>query len=148
MKEIEMVKIKVNQSKLEDQTTASMTRFNAMTGEELNEEEKAFLPPYPYRQKLLWVPSGRVDKGRIRPVIDFPEYKGEEPDRVWTLFEHRMESDPPKLPFFPRHRFNAFVEDPIHDWNIYGGEFRYMSRFIHDGGVWLLLEFIDESLIR
>lgn len=140
--------IPANRSKLEKQMADSMARFNPMTGEPLSQEELAVRPPYPYRQKLLWIPKGRQEKGRVRPIIEFPEYTGEDPDKVWTLFEHRSEGELPRLPFFPTHHHNAFLEDRVHDWNTHDGKFRYMSRFIHDGSVWLLLEFLDESLIR
>lgn len=93
------------------------------------------------KQKLLWVPPA-IDCGAFvkrAPRIPFTD---PEPHRVWTLFMEKDESKPPKLPITPVHRVNAFMEDYVHDWNVFRGKFLYASR-IEDGGVWLLLEYKD-----
>lgn len=89
-------------------------------------------------QKLIWMPKGR-DVGAFALKCDIP-YDGEEPKRVWTLFKNDDEFNPPSLPFEPKHNFNAFLEDKMHDWNIHGKKFHYGSR-VSEGGVWLLFEF-------
>jgi len=97
-----------------------------------------------YRQEVLflkeWYQPGSVPKARpvVCPV---------EPDRVWTLFRHEDEAEPPILPMVPLHHINAFAEDYMHDWNwrvVKGvGMLDYSSR-VADRPVWILLEFKEE----
>ncbi|MEI6422498.1 MAG: hypothetical protein WCP55_09785, partial [Lentisphaerota bacterium] len=68
--------------------------------------------------------------------------------RVWTLYRSCDENDPPKLPFHPRLRDNAFLEDIGHDYTINGGVLRYSAGtgglFEPDfKGVWILVEYED-----
>lgn len=91
------------------------------------------------RQGLLWIPLA-VDPGNgAAPRAPAVPFKGEEPSRVWTLYTFRDPDVKPPLPFSPVHHHNAFLEDYMHDWNVFKGAFRYASRAL-DGGVWLLLE--------
>ncbi len=92
------------------------------------------------KQRLLWIPPG-VDVGapakRVPPIpVDFDERAV---DRLWTLYFHTDPDKPPELPYVAVHRRNAFLEDCIHDWNIFRGKLYYGSR-VCDGGVWVLLD--------
>jgi hypothetical protein len=89
-------------------------------------------------QKLIWMPKGR-DVGAMALKCEVP-YDGEMPKRLWTLYFHDEESNPPILPFKPAHLTNAFLEDKMHDWDIREGKLHYYSRAC-EGGVWLLFEF-------
>lgn len=131
---------------IQEQEDASRQRFDPQTGRPLTPEELSALPSYPYRQELLWIPHGcfLLDGIRSRPQVD-PVPISSKPNRVWTLFLSRFQDRPPPLPILPIHNTNAFWEDVVHDWSVRGGKFHYCSRFIHDGGVWVLLEYEKEN---
>jgi len=95
------------------------------------------------RQKLLWVPIG-IDTGAPALQCAPIAYRGKKPDRVWTLIYERDEAKKPVLPFMPSHNSNAFLEDRMHDWDIYNGKFYYTSHAT-DGGVWILFEFLTKG---
>ena len=89
------------------------------------------------QQIFLWLPPLGGDREHATRVIPF----GQRPGRLWTLYPHMDEQEPPTAPYIPQHNVNAFLEDRIHDWDWSGGKLRYYSRVIGaQEGVWLLLE--------
>jgi len=90
------------------------------------------------RQRLLYFPHSLENGKGPAPAVDLPE----KPSRVWTLFRHTDENEPPELPIVPSHFHNAFLEDYVHDWKWRNGKFRYFSR-VTEGPVWLLLEYAE-----
>ena len=93
------------------------------------------------RQKLVWLGEwapARSGLGGINQAA--PVRVQREPTRIWTLFTHTVEHPPPRLPFVPVMRHNAWLEDIVHDWNWQRGVLRYYSR-VANGPVWLLLEY-------
>jgi hypothetical protein len=93
-----------------------------------------------YKQKLVWIGSWRNRDGAVTLPMADPVQLAEHPTNVWTLYQHTDEKAPPKLPFKPIHRVNAFVEDEMHDWTWRGGRFYYRSR-VMDRPVWVLVEY-------
>ena len=95
-------------------------------------------------QQLLWIPLAvEYDDGRkIVAPIDVNFTEKERPRLLWMLYKHEDINNPPELPYFPKHLHNAFLEDYVHDWNIYGDnkKLKYYSR-VSNGGHWVLLEF-------
>lgn len=101
------------------------------------------------RQELIflkdWRQPGQPGCGSVPKAVRVPLPPGKKPDRIWTLYRHCDENVKPELPFAPVHRFNAFIEDYVHDWNerkMPDGslELAYSSR-VADGPVWILLEY-------
>lgn len=95
-------------------------------------------------QQLLWVPPAiEYEDGRkIVPPIDVNFSEKDRPYRLWTLYLNEDQNNPPSLPIIPKHLHNAFGEDYVHDWNVYGSskKLKYYSR-VSNGNHWLLLEF-------
>lgn len=94
------------------------------------------------KQELHWMPIHPDGRGRGQiPIVGFG------PDFVWTLGRHRNEAEKPTLPFVPSHGYNAFLEDPIHDYVSRHGVFHYHSRIIDltKSGVWLLFEYKNRA---
>lgn len=91
------------------------------------------------RQAVLWVPFGPKPG---RPDGHHPVALGERPSRLWTLLmpEYNNPEKVPPLPITPRHQYNAFIEDSIHDWDHRKGMLYYFSR-VTDRGTWVLLEY-------
>lgn len=92
------------------------------------------------RQELVWmewVPDDSFVGGRFKPVPI-----KEKPHLIWTLYLHTDKEVKPELPYNPRHHYNAFLEDYVHDWNIYGNMLKYYTRAM-DRSCWILLEFKD-----
>lgn len=92
------------------------------------------------RQKLLWLSEWEPSPSERGAMRAKPVRLAKKPDRVWTLSGHRDQSQPPTLPFYPTHGYDAFLDDYVHDWNWRSGVFRYYSR-VANGPVWLLLEY-------
>jgi hypothetical protein len=90
-------------------------------------------------QRLLFIREWVTNRGHLPNMAKPIPYDGPKPHRVWTLYAFD-ETVTPALPITPIHNHNAFLEDCVHDWNIYGGHFRYRSR-VADRPVWILLEF-------
>lgn len=90
-------------------------------------------------QKLLWIPPGE-DRGAMALTVPPIPYKGQRPNRLWTLLGCVDPKVKPPIPERLIHLENAFLEDYIHDWNIRAGFLHYYSRTT-DGGVWVVLEF-------
>lgn len=65
----------------------------------------------PTRQVLQWVGEWTPSRGPTSPPKAKPIMVPFKVVRVWTLFLHTDEKDPPKLPFVPQHNVNAFLED-------------------------------------
>ena len=90
-------------------------------------------------QRLLFVTFEPADTfAGVRAVPIPVDFRESDVARGWTLYENDK-NKPPKLPFYPKHHHNAFIEDPVHDWNIVHGKFRYGSR-VMDPDVWVLVE--------
>ena len=92
-------------------------------------------------QEVVWIGEDR-----------FGELQHEHPEhilRVWTVPTHRDPEVPPELPMTPQHRFNAFLEDYLHDWRRVGGNgskvLKYGSRFV-DNCVWVLVEYTNRKV--
>lgn len=92
------------------------------------------------RQEIVWIPESRWVE-RAEPVLTGLNA------RIWTLYTHLDLASPPQLPIVPRHGFNAFLEDYIHDWNHTSGRLRYYSRGI-DSRVWILIEHLKRPSRR
>ncbi len=135
---------------------ARSTRRKAKTPAQLQREidetlnKRARRPKEPQQlslgnQRLLFVtfePANTFSGVRAVPIpVDF---RDSDVARVWTLYENDK-NKPPKLPFYPRHNHNAFIEDHVHDWNILNGKFRYGSR-VMDRNVWVLVEMKNKDL--
>lgn len=91
----------------------------------------------PSSRKLLWIPASPTGRG-ILPL------EGERPTQLWTLPSARSEEDRPSIPPLV-HLRGAFLEDPGHDWKIFGGDLLYFSRLdIRERGVWVVLVFEGE----
>lgn len=89
------------------------------------------------QQIFVWMPPLGGDREYATRVLDF----GQKPTRMWTLYPHRDESQPPTFPYLPQHSVNAILEDRVHDWDWSNGKLRYYSRVVGaQEGVWLLLE--------
>jgi hypothetical protein len=136
--------------KIEEQARQATAKFNDQTGSPLTAEELANRPAYPYVQKLFFIPKVSNQElkeakkvGLTRPPI-FIDYPFQE--KPLRLFSYLRE---PTLPVFPSHdHVICFIEDYAHDWNIHKGRLHYSSRFFHEGGVWILLEFNSEPTLK
>jgi hypothetical protein len=91
-------------------------------------------------QRLLRVkfgPPGKTVGGHRKAIPQEVDFERKNVERVWTLM-----SDPrvePALPIRPVHNSGAFLEDYMHDWNIWNGKFHYYSR-VMDRDTWVLIE--------
>jgi hypothetical protein len=138
------------QKKLEQQAALATARFNPTTGKPLSPEELKARPSYPFIQKLIYIPRVSEEilaeckkKGMLRAPTEAAYPYVEKPLYLWS-----MKEKPEQLPILPRHGKNAFIEDHIHDWSIWQGKLVYGSRFYHEGGVWVLLEFQSEPTLK
>lgn len=121
---------------------AARTRTVAARRRELHAAEDALRKIVGMHQRLLFIEfhpkrEGQMAAMAIPQQVDFYVHQVE---RVWTLFRCTVKTPPPPLPFMPVHRANAFLEDPVHDWNLdHNRKFRYASR-VTDAPVWVLVE--------
>jgi hypothetical protein len=104
------------------------------------------------RFEFFWVPESRR--------VEIPT----EPKVVQTVLPHRQHDsetgalirvvnsrDPDVVPVLRilatgetyMHNYEVFYEDHIHDWHWKDGVLRYFSRAIHEGKVWIRVEFKD-----
>jgi len=92
-------------------------------------------------QKLLWIP--KIKKRPVRFIQDLnePPFEGKTPKFLWTLFLNQDKNKKPSLPIVPIHQKNAFLEDKLHDWDVYRKEYFKYHGCMAEHGVWLLLEF-------
>ena len=95
------------------------------------------MEPKVLSQEVVWIPECRWIE-RAEPVLTALNA------RIWTLYTHMDPDAPPQLPIVPRHMFNAFLEDYIHDWNHTSGRLRYYSRGV-ESRVWILIEHLERA---
>jgi hypothetical protein len=87
----------------------------------------------------------------LRPNIDLDKVKI---NRMWTVYDEQIMWDSCKFnpetgkkvesldDLYLQHRKGVFIEDKIHDWNIYNGRLNYGSRLVEQGEkVKILIEY-------
>lgn len=91
-----------------------------------------------HKQELIWTnwieQTELLSKGTFEII-----HISQKPYRVWTLPEFDI-NNKPKLPYYPKHNENAFLEDHLHDWIFQNGKLKYYTR-VTATSHWILIEY-------